>query len=278
MHRNVRNAILMIVGIAMIAIGAYGYFIARDAQANRPAAVEAGWQLRFADEFDAAALDAKKWTTCYYFGEMIDGQLRCALGDVPTGLNEPDNVTIADGAARLEVARERREALGRVYEYTFGMLSSFDTFTFTHGYAEIRAKVPSGNGLWPAFWLMPASKAWPPEIDVFEYLGKDPNIVHGTLHYNDDAGVHRQIGAEHKGDDLSKDFHVFAVKWTPGEIIWYIDGQQYHRADKRVPDVPMYLLVTSGAGWPGSWGGEIDVTTPIPSYYVVDYVRVYAAP
>lgn len=269
---------LLALGVLIIIGSVAGYFLTQDttpAPPQRPEAADAAWTLKFSDDFDGAAVDDKKWSTCYWFGIIVDGQLRCVLGDAPMGVSEPDNVTVKNGTALLELARERRALEGKDYEYTFSTLSSFDRFTFQYGYAEIRAKVPAGAGNWPAFWMMPVSKQWPPEIDVFEFLGREPTVVHGTMHYNDADGKYQQNGGQTSGPDLTQDFHLYAVRWTPAEIVWYLDGKPYHRVTEFVPNEPMYLLVTHGIGQPDSWGGPLDPSTPLPNFLVVDYVRVW---
>jgi beta-glucanase (GH16 family) len=284
--KTFRNLLLLGVGVALMLVGYLGWrettapeklpaptlaFV----EAPRPAVLDSGWRLAFRDEFDGPELDSSRWSTCYHYAVVEESVLRCGLGDAPTGVNEPDNVSILSGTVRLEVAKESRTLNGRSFEHTFGMLSSHAGFTFTHGYAEMRARFPAGKGNWPAFWLMPDSKAWPPEIDVVEWLGREPNVVHGTVHFNDRSGKKSSNSGQFSGPDYSSDFHLYAVRWTPDEIVWYVDGKEFHRTAESVPNEAMYLLLTSGFGAPDSWGGPIDASTPFPNFYVIDYVRVW---
>ena len=174
---GLRHVALLLIGLLLIVGAGYGVvstLAESAANSTRPRAVEPGWQLRFSDEFDALEIESSKWSTCFHFGVVEDGALRCILGEKPFGVHEPDNVSVASGTALLQLNREKRAVFGKSFDYTFGMLSSHEAYSFTFGYAEISAKVPKGMGVWPAFWLLPADKSWPPEIDVIEYLGRDP--------------------------------------------------------------------------------------------------------
>lgn len=163
---------------------------------------------------------------------------------------------------------------------------------FAHGYGrfEARIKIPRGQGLWPAWWMLGdniGAVGWPGsgEIDVMENIGREPGIVHGTAHgpgYSGGGGIGRP-------DTLSQgayadDFHVFAVAWQPREIRWYVDGRLYHRLTPAdlptgaawVFDHPFFLLLNVAVG--GSWPGDPDASTTFPQQMVVDYVRVYNEP
>jgi beta-glucanase (GH16 family) len=170
------------------------------------------------------------------------------------------------------------------YDYTSGMItsgrSSSETslppnFTFQYGYAEIRARVPAGQGLWPAFWMLPATHESKPEIDVLEILGDDPQTVHMFFHYRDIDGSADKDGSSWTGPDFSKDWHTFAVDWQPEAITWYIDGIERKRYDEitHVPAEPMYLLANLAVG--GDWPGPPDSSTLFPSNYEIDYIRVW---
>ena len=258
----------------MIAIG--GAFV-YSAIINRP--IDPSWQLGFSDEFDKDTLDAAHWSTCYHFGQVQNGKLVCAIyPQEDSHVSVPENVLLQDGLLRLQVQRAPTQAFNRTFTYTSGMVSSVDRFSFLYGYAEIRARVPNGAGLWPAFWLMPASKQWPPEIDVMEILGREPNILRTTLHYADATGAHQFRVASFTGPDFSQDFHRFGVKWTPDKLIWFVDGIEQHRETRDVPQQPMYILLTHGTGNGQDFAGAVTADTVFPSYFEIDYVRVYQPP
>jgi beta-glucanase (GH16 family) len=154
-----------------------------------------------------------------------------------------------------------------------------------HGRFEARIKVPQGQGIWPAFWMLGADigqVGWPRsgEIDIMENIGKEPDIVHGTVHgpgYSGDKafGAPSRLARDRYADDL----HVFAVEWEAGEIRWYRDGIHYHTArpdlvkGEWVFERPFFMLLNLAVG--GHWPGNPDGTTVLPQRMLVDWVRVY---
>jgi beta-glucanase (GH16 family) len=148
-------------------------------------------------------------------------------------------------------------------------------FTFQYGYVEVRARVPAGQGLWPAIWLLPASHQSRPEIDIMEVLGHDPNTLYMVLHYNDAQGNRQRSMRESNVSDLSQDWHVYAVRWTPEEVRWYLDGQEMRNFTRaqQLPHEPMYLLINLAVG--GDWPGSPDEATRFPSVFLIDYVRIW---
>jgi Ca2+-binding RTX toxin-like protein len=166
----------------------------------------------------------------------------------------------------------------QTFNYSSGILSGHDKYAFTNGYMEIRADVPSGKGIWPAFWLLPASGEWPPEIDVMEFIGDQPNTIYNSSHFRDSSGAvgsfsQGQTFAGEDGVDFSQGFHTYAAEWTSDRLTWFIDGQSVFNVRQNVPDVPMYLLANLAIG--GSWPGDPDATTPTNSHFDIDYIRVY---
>ncbi len=238
-----------------------------------PGPPRADMKLIFEDDFDAAALDASKWMPCYPWdngGCTNDGnhELEWYL---------PGNVEVNGGLLRLRADNSPVTAPdGRNFPYTSGMVSSFRRFEFTYGYVEMRAKMPRGKGMWPAFWLLPASEEWPPEIDILEVLGHQTDVVYTTLHYKLEGQPHLSIGQSYAGPDFAADFHIFAVNWRAGEIQWYVDGNPVFRVTNNVPAQPMYILANLAVG--GDWPGSPNADTPFPGYYEIDYIRVYQSP
>jgi beta-glucanase (GH16 family) len=174
--------------------------------------------------------------------------------------------------------------------YTSTRLKTKGLFAQTYGRFEARIRIPRGQGLWPAFWMLGdniSAVGWPQsgEIDIMENIGREPSVAHGTMHGPGYSGANG-IG---RADTLSSaayadDFHIFAVSWGPNEVRWYVDGRQYHRmtpADlpsgtKWVFDHPFFLLLNVAVG--GGWPGDPNATTTFPQQMVVDYVRVYRDP
>ncbi len=236
-------------------------------QAESPKAdpVSKGYKLVFEDQFNGAQLDRSKWIDSY-------------PNDRRTHENNeqeyyaPDGWEMRDG--KLIFKAEKRSVKGK--QFTSGMVSSFGKFSQQYGWFEARMKVPGSQGMWPAFWLLPASNHWPPEIDIMELIGREKNKVYMTLHAKQQGTWKpRSMGHDFAIDDFTKDFHTYAIDWMPGEIVWYVDGiERHHVKDDGVPKEPMYILLNLAVG--GDWPRPVDATTVFPSYMEVDYVRVYA--
>jgi beta-glucanase (GH16 family) len=174
--------------------------------------------------------------------------------------------------------------------YTSTRLKTQGLFAQAYGRFEARIRIPRGQGVWPAFWMLGAdieSVGWPEggEIDIMENIGREPAVAHGTLHgpgYSGGGGISRTDTLQ--GGAYADDFHIFSVSWQPNEIRWFVDGRQYHRmtpADlppgkKWVFDHPFFLLLNFAVG--GGWPGDPDASTAFPQKMVVDYVRAYRDP
>jgi len=235
------------------------------------------WRLVWSDEFDGPAgadADGSKWAR--------------DTGATGWGNNEVENYTRSldnahlDGSGHLIVRAVRTKA----GDYTSARLNTRGRYSFTYGRIEGRIKVPSGAGTWPAFWLMGDSRhAWPEcgEIDIMENVGREPAIVHATVHgpgYAGAGGITAQF-AMPGGEPLANDFHVFALDWEPDLMRWYIDSHLYHVVSRAnlpasarwVFDQPFYLLLNLAVG--GNLAGPVDGESPYPKEMVVDYVRVW---
>ena len=235
-----------------------------------------GWTLAWSDEFDGpagSAVDAANWN--YDYGpNWYNGELQYYSQGT-------DNAKLdGNGNLVIEARKENRE--GR--QYTSARLKTEGKKTFTYGRFEGRMKLPYGQGLWPAFWLLGAEGgSWPAcgEIDILENLGREPSIAHGTMHgpgYSGSAGP----GAAYTlpGDaKFSDDFHTFAIEWETDAIRWYVDGALY--STKTPADIgsntwvfnhPFFFILNVAVG--GEWPGDPDGTTVFPQTMVVDYVRV----
>jgi len=222
-----------------------------------------GWKLIFDDELNAPKLDTSKWNTRYWFGRTIASNQEAEY-------YVDDAFEFQDG--HLRIRAEKRSSNG--FAYTSGVISSHDKFIFTYGYFEARAKIPKGMGLWPALWLLPARKVSLPEIDILEMVGQQPDTNTMTLHYRNDKGQEGQDGYEFSGPDFSQDFHLFALEWNKDNLIWFVDDVERFRLTHYVPQEPMYILANLAVGGPDSVGYP-DKTTPFPSYFEIDYIRVY---
>jgi beta-glucanase (GH16 family) len=241
------------------------------------------WQQTFGDEFNGIVLDPTKWSTCYWW-VTGDGCTNSSNGEQQW--YTPANVIESNGTLKLRAQRQTTLAPdGKTYDYTSGMISSGRTtsllstppkFQFKYGYMEMRAKLPKGTGLWPAFWTLPSSQGWPPEIDAMEGRGDRPTDVNVGVYNKDATGktVHGSVWINGLAD-YTADFHTFAVDWEPTYLDYYIDGVLRIRVTDptRIPTEPMYVLANLAVG--GNWPGSPDSTTPFPSDLEIDWIHVF---
>jgi len=172
--------------------------------------------------------------------------------------------------------------------YLSGIITSYESFKMTHGYVEARAKLPAGQGLWPAFWMLPTHYVEAvPEIDVMEFLGQDVDRIYNTYHFFDvPAGWQLRSTPSFPvyATDWTQDFHTFGMAWSPKKIVWYVDGVETHSitdetvhaasgAKFKIASQAMYLIANLAVG--GSWPGTPDDTTEFPATYEIDYIRAY---
>ena len=253
---------------------------------------ENGWALVWSDEFDGTAIDAAKWeheVNCWGGGNnedecyvsdaknsfVEDGMLHLvALDDSPSGPivgpeNDPTVVTRGHSSARLR---------------------TLNRGDFRYGRVEARMRLPFGQGLWPAFWMLPTDSVYggwaaSGEIDIMEAvnLGPDDNVVYGTLHYGGAWPDNTSSGSSTTpSGNAWETFHVYAIEWEEGELRWFVDDRHYltqtdWRSDGGEYPAPFdqrfHLLLNVAVG--GNWPGPPDATTTFPQELVVDYVRVY---
>lgn len=254
------------------------------------ASAQTAWTLSWSDEFNGpagSAVDGTKWV------------LETGNGSNGWGNHERQYYTgttknaSTDGAGNL-VITAYREALGKKFrcwygecQYTSARLKTQARFEQTYGRFEARLRLPYGQGIWPAFWMLGnniQSAGWPAcgEIDVMEHIGREPFNVYGTIHGPGYSGA-GGIGAPYTltSGAFADAFHVFAVEWEPNQIRWYVDGQLYQtRTPADLPpgsawvfDHPFFMLLNVAVG--GYWPGDPDASTVFPQKMYVDYVRVY---
>jgi beta-glucanase (GH16 family) len=235
-------------------------------------------KLVFADNFTGSRLIASHWNTCYWW----------ASGGCTIATNHelewylPGQVQLSNGVAHLVAARRAvRGSDGRVYHFVSGLLSSGPAqdsakpkFAFRYGRVEARMRVPAGRGLWPAFWLLPATQAELPEIDVVEIHGETPDVVRMHLHSRGPKGGEVVKDGSWTQPSLSSGWHRFGITWQPGRLEWLVDGVVRWQVDgSAVPSQPMYLLANLAVG--GDPVGSPTASTPIPSALQIDWVRVW---
>ena len=249
-----------------------------------PTAVPGQATLLFSDNFDGPTLDPNKWNTCFWWGDGHGGCTIITANELEW--YQPDNVLVSEGTLKLRVQKQTiHTGDNKTYDYTSGMVSTGrstqddplpDKFAFQYGYAEIRAKIPAGQGLWPSFWLLPANQGWPPELDVMTISGAQTNeTIMGVYYFNTDGSQGRNM-RPWRDPDLSAGWHTFAVEWQPSGIFWYVDGVKRWGDTNPVhsPATPMYLIVSLAVR--GDYPGPPDSTTPLPSYFEIDYAKVWS--
>jgi hypothetical protein len=192
--------------------------------------------------------------------------------DKPLGL---DPFRVENGVLNIVADRAPPTVKPQIWNYPFvsGLITSQFSHRQLYGVFEMRARLPKGRGLWPAFWLLPADHSWPPEIDILEVLGNDPTILHTNAH-SKASGKHTDAPSVIPVPDTSADFHDYAVDWEPEGIRWYFDGVEVARAPTPTDmHKPMYMLVNLAVG--GHWPGDPDASTPFPAELSVKWIRAY---
>jgi beta-glucanase (GH16 family) len=230
----------------------------------------------WADEFNSSTgLDATKWV--YDLGAGGWGN------DEKQFYTEAKNLNIANGILTIQA---KKEILGGA-AYTSTRITTKGKGDWLYGRFEIKAKVPTGKGTWPAFWMLPTDNdygIWPNsgEIDIMEHVGYDPNQIHSTVHtldFNHMKGT--QVGNQISVPTATSEFHVYRVDWTPAYVRGFVDNTQYFEfknSGKGFTSWPFdkrfHLLLNLAIG--GGWGGKEGIDpNAFPADYSIDYVRVY---
>ncbi|MDB4969769.1 MAG: glycoside hydrolase family 16 [Myxococcales bacterium] len=237
------------------------------------------WRLTFSDEFDGAAgaIDRGKWTFDVGGGGWGNNELEYYT-------DRTDNVAL-DGAGHLQIVARAEAYGGR--GYTSGRINSAGHFAQAYGRFEARIRMPSGRGIWPAFWTLGeniGAAGWPRcgELDIMEAVG-DFAVNHGSAHGPGYSGGNPLTGTYRLPvGSLANDFHVFAIEWDPGEVRWYVDNVMYERRTSAdlpggttwVYDHAFFAILNVAVG--GNWPGSPDGSTSFPQTMTVDYVRIYA--
>jgi beta-glucanase (GH16 family) len=159
--------------------------------------------------------------------------------------------------------------------YVSGMINSFHSFSLTYGYVEMRAQLPKGKGLWPAFWMLRKDKAKSSEIDIMEQIGQLPNTWYSTVH-SFASGSIVSVRGTHTGVDTSAAMHTYGLNWTETVMEFYQDGVKYWET-LTPPDAkaPFYVIANLAVG--GTWPGVPDAATAFPAVMKIDYIRAYKA-
>ncbi|MCL2103875.1 MAG: glycoside hydrolase family 16 protein [Kiritimatiellaeota bacterium] len=251
-----RVSMLMVVGVVAVS--------ARAVDANK-------WELVWSEEFNGNGLvDDTVWNYEKGFVRNKEAQYYTA--------ERAENVVMRDGNL---VITAQKEDFADNAKYTSGSINTKGKKAFHYGRIEVRAKLPVGQGNWPAIWMMGVEGGWPTcgEIDIMEHVWAHSNTVHATVHWSKDNG-HTSKGSKIENQKPYADFHVYAVEWDENELKFFLDDTPYFTFDINLAGEgaanpfrkPHYLLLNLAIG--GSWGGAIDDAI-FPCEYLIDSVRYY---
>jgi len=235
----------------------------------------------FTDDFDGpagAAVDGSKWQL--ETGDNVNNHERQWYTDGTAN-------AALDGQGHLVITAKKENSGNNCWygacEYTSARLNTSGKFSTSSGHVEARMKLPRGQGVWPAFWMLGnniGSVGWPTcgEIDIMENIGREPTTVHGTIHGPGYSGANG-IGAASTGPNFSNDFHVFALDWAPNRLQWSVDGRVYEtrtpadlHGNRWVFDHPFDVIMNFAVG--GDFPGNPNGSTVFPQQMVIDYVHV----
>ncbi len=243
-----------------------------------------GYNLLWSDEFDGDTLNEENWNRELREPGWTNNELQ-------EYTDSDDNIFVRDGKLVLKAIKTEKD--GKEY-YTSGKVNSQNKRDFMYGKVVVSAKVPEGQGLWPAIWMMPQDEQfygqWPKcgEIDIMEVLGNQVDTAYGTLHYGEPHAEQQGTVVLTDGSTFASEFHEYSVEWEPGEFRYYIDGEHYltindwftavnGEDEKPYPapfNQPFFVQMNLAVG--GNWPGNPDETTDFDNAeFEIDYVRVY---
>jgi beta-glucanase (GH16 family) len=269
-------------GVAMITIVVAGLILSglgcsKDEISALPPATPAdstaleGWTLVWNDEFGGPSVDTTRWN----YEVNGDGGGNKELQYYTAS---PSNSFLEQGCLVIQALKEGYGGKA----YTSARLNTDQKGDWLYGRVDVRAKLPTGRGLWPAIWMLPTDwvyGGWPAsgEIDIMELLGQEPGKVYGTVHFGSDPQHHLSSGGSYVlpgGKSFASDFHLFSLEWRADSILWFVDRVRFHEERNGPPfDKRFHLLLNVAVG--GNWPGSPDGSTVFPQHMMVDYVRVY---
>ncbi len=231
-------------------------------------------KLVWEENFSGKKLDEKAWNF-----ETGDGCPNiCGWGNNERQVYTKDNHRLENGHLIITTKKDGEK-------YTSTRITTAGKKEFKYGYIEARAKVPVGYGIWPAFWMLGSNikqAGWPlsGEIDILEYIGREPDMAYTTLHFKDRHGDNA-FGKKTPMPDIEDGFHNYAVQWTPEKIDFLVDEKVFFsytpetKTEESWPyDQPFYILLNVAVG--GNFGGPDVDDTIFPQEYIIDYIKVYS--
>ncbi len=277
-----KTAQLVIAAVALggIAVTAFTAMARNEGAEEEEIIIPEGYsRLVFHDEFDTDGQpDTTRWN--YEQGYLRNGELQY--------YTPGQNAFCRDGNLVIEARADSAVINGEVCPITSASLTTKDRSAWKYGYVEVRAKLPSSLGTWPAIWMMPQEQSygrWPRsgEIDILEHVGYNPENIHFSAHterYNHMLGTQRTH--VEKAPEAVGQFHIYGLKWTPDRLTWLYDGKELYSIDREPDsdwttwpfDIDYYLILNLAFG--GGWGGAegVDIAS-LPQRYEIDYVRVF---
>ena len=244
-----------------------------------------GYKLKWSDEFNGTALNREDWNVELHEPGWVNSEWQAYV-------DSTDNIKVQDGKLLIQPVKTKNE--DGTYSYTSGRVNTQGKHDFKYGYFECRAKVPTGKGYLPAFWMMPTDEnlygQWPKcgEIDIMEVMGQETNKAYGTIHYGEPHDQSQGTYSVAAANNFADNYHTYAVDWEPGKITWYVDGIKYHEESDWFSaksgqgtvaypapfDQPFYMILNLAVG--GSWVGYPDESTTYDDQqFAIDYVKVY---
>ena len=232
----------------------------------------------WSDEFNGTALDENNWSYDIGTGSQF-GLNGWGNNELQYYTNNTSNVSVQNGHLRIRAIQQNIGGMN----YSSGRIKTLNKQYWTYGRIEARMQLPAGQGIWPAFWMLPEGQFWPGEIDIMEIIGSAPNELHGTTHQGTPQDVVSIGGTYNSPTPLNQFFHVYAIEWYEDNIKWFIDDIEYFSLNRaEVPNEyewlfaqDYYLLLNCAVG--GNWPGSPNGSTNFPADLLVDYVRVYEA-
>ncbi|KWX71251.1 RICIN domain-containing protein [Paenibacillus jilunlii] len=234
------------------------------------------WNLAWSDEFDGTSLNTSNWTA-----EIGTGNSGWGNNELQYYTSRPQNLQVTGGNLVITALKESYNGSS----YTSARIKTQGKKSFTYGKIEARIKLPSGQGLWPAFWMLGTNidapgVGWPKcgETDIMERVNNNA-FVNGTVHW--DANGQADYGQISGNLDFSQ-YHVYSIEWDAKYIRWFVDGNKFNEfyiengtGNTEEFQKPSFLLLNLAVG--GNWPGSPNAATPFPAQMLVDYVRVYQA-
>ena len=241
-----------------------------------------GWKLVWNEEFDGTHVATTRWN--YEVNGRGGGN-----NELQYYTDREDNAFVESGNLHIVALEEEYTGPDGTRQYTSARMTTKGKGDWKYGRFDVCAKLPYGQGLWPAIWMMPTESVYggwaaSGEIDIMEYLGHEPRKVYGTLHYGGSfpKNVHSGDSYTLPSGSFSAEFHVFTLEWDTTEFRWYVDGEHYltlndwYTLNQLYPapfDQEFFIILNVAVG--GNWPGSPDETTVFPQEMIVDYVRVY---